>query len=116
MWLASVPEARTASGLTLLFANITTMDTATRGKAANTCTVSAVKPPGSPQKNEVDPWKGPLKGRRLQRKAKLEDLKRIKAKIRIKGQERGLGTYVTHLLHAAGDGWRTGDGYCAFWS
>ena len=32
MWLASVPEARTASGLTLLFANITNMDTATQGK------------------------------------------------------------------------------------
>ena len=56
-WLANVPGARTASGLTLLFANITKMDTATRGKAVNTCTLSAVKPPGSPQKNEVDPWK-----------------------------------------------------------
>ena len=28
MWLASVPEAKTASGLTLLFANITNMETA----------------------------------------------------------------------------------------
>ena len=57
MWLASVPEARTASGLTLLFANITNMDTAKRGRAANTCTQSAVKPQGSPQKTEEDPWK-----------------------------------------------------------
>ena len=61
MWLASVPEARTASGLALLFANITKMDTAKRGRAANTCTLSAVKPPGSPQKTEGGPWKRLLK-------------------------------------------------------
>ena len=79
MWLASVPEARTASGLTLLFANITKMDTAKkRGRAANTCTLSAVKPPGSPQKNEVDPWKRLLKQKGLQRKANLGGLKRTK--------------------------------------
>ena len=69
MWLANVPKANTANGLTLLFANITNMDTATKGTAVNTRALSAVKPPGSPQKNEVDPWKRLLKEKRGSKKS-----------------------------------------------
>ena len=65
------------------------MDTATKGKAANTCTLSAVKPPGSPQKNEGDPWKRLLKGKGLRRKANPGDLKRINANIRIRRTRKG---------------------------